>query len=185
MLALQKHFWDAAQLVCRAGGNYGEPFSAKRVVTQGGPLSSFMFNVHVDAVVREWLHQTLGEEAACDGLGECVVKILVAFYVDNGLIASRDPVWLQESFDVLIGLFERIGLFTNAAKMKAMVCIPGRIQEGYTEEEYADYKSLTETSANRKRCRVDCEICSTSLAAGSYQSHLELQHDIFCSMVLQ
>jgi hypothetical protein len=185
MLALQKHFWDTAQLVCRAGGNYGEPFSAKRGVTQGGPLSSLMFNVCVNAVVREWLHQMLGEEAARDGLGECVVKILVAFYLDDGLIASCYPVWLQESFDVLIGLFERIGLFMNAAKTKAMVCIPGRIQESYTEEGYADYKSPTETSANKKHCRVDCEICGTSLAAGSYQSHLELQHDVFCSMVLQ
>jgi hypothetical protein len=55
MLRLQKHFWDTAQLVCHAGGNYGEPFNAKRGFTQGGPLSSLMFNVCVDAVVREWL----------------------------------------------------------------------------------------------------------------------------------
>ncbi len=26
MLCLQKHFWDTAKLVCRAGGNYREPF---------------------------------------------------------------------------------------------------------------------------------------------------------------
>ncbi len=206
MLALQKHFWDTAQLVCRAGGNYGEPFSAGRGVTQGGLLSSLVFNVCVDAgrgvtqggllsslvfnvcvdaVVREWLHQTRGEEAARNGLGDHVAEILVAFYVDDGLIASQDPVWLQESFDVLIGLFEQVGLFTNAAKMKAMVCIPGRIREGYTEEEYAEYKSQTGTASDRKRHRIDCEICGTSLAAGSYQSHLESQHDIFCSMVLQ
>jgi hypothetical protein len=144
-----------------------------------------MFNVCVDALVREWLHQTLGKEAACNGLGDHVAEILVAFYVDNGLIASWDPVWLQESFNVLIGLFKQIGLFTNAAKTKAMVCIPGRIREGYTEEEYAKYKSQTGTAANRKHCCIDCEICGTSFAAGSYQSHLESQHDIFCSMVLQ
>ncbi len=86
-----------------------------------------MFNVCVDAIVREWLHQMLGEEAARDGLGDRVAKILVAFYVNDGLITSCDPVWLQESFDILIGLFERIGLFINAAKTKATVCIPGRI----------------------------------------------------------
>ena len=68
MPALQKHFWDMAQLVCRAGGNYGEPFRAKRSVTHVGPLSSLMLNVCVDAIVREWLHQTLGKEATCDGL---------------------------------------------------------------------------------------------------------------------
>ena len=36
-----------------------------------------------------------------------MAQILVKFYVDDGLIASRDPVWLQESFDLLVGLFER------------------------------------------------------------------------------
>jgi hypothetical protein len=59
MLHLQKHFWDTAKLVCHARGNYKEPFSTKRGVTQGGPLSSLVFNVCVNAVVREWLCQTL------------------------------------------------------------------------------------------------------------------------------
>jgi hypothetical protein len=66
-----------------------------------------------------------------------------------------------------------------------MMCIPGRIREGYTKEEYADYKSQTVTAAGKKRRRVNCEICGASLAAGSYQSHLESQHDDFRSMVLQ
>ena len=77
LLTLQKHFWETATLVCCARGNYGEPFCAERGVTQGGLLSSLMFNVCVDAMVREWLHQTLGEEVARDGLGDCVVEILV------------------------------------------------------------------------------------------------------------
>ena len=59
MLHLQKHFWDTEKMVCRPGGNYGERFNTKRGVTQGGPLSSLVFNVCVNAVVREWLCQTL------------------------------------------------------------------------------------------------------------------------------
>ncbi len=168
MLRLEKHFWDTAKLVCRAGGNYGEPFNAKRGVTQGGPLSSLMFNVCVNAVVREWLCQMLDKDIACNRIGDRVAKILVAFYVDDGPIASCDPFWLQEPFDILIRLFERIGLFTNASKMKVMVCIPGRIREAYTDEEYAEYKSPTGAAADNKRRRIDCEICGTSLAAGSY-----------------
>ncbi len=103
-----------------------------------------------------------------------MAEILVAFYVDDGLIAFRDPVWLQELFDILIRL-----LFTNASKTKVMVCIPGRICEAYTEEQYAKYKSWTGAAADNKRRQIDCEICGTSLVAGSYQSHLESQHDIF------
>jgi hypothetical protein len=179
MLRLQKHFWDTAKLMCRAGGNYGEPFNAERGITQGGPLSSLMFNVCVNAVVREWLYQTLDEDIARDGIDDQVAKILVAFYVEDGLIASRDPVWLQELFDILIRLFEWIGLFTNASKTKVMICIPGRIREAYTEEQYAEYKSPTGAAADNKHRRIDCKICGTSLAAGSYQSHLESQHDIF------
>ena len=106
MLRLQKQFWDTAKLMYRAGGNYGEPFNTKRVVTQVGPLSFLMFNVCVDAMVREWLCQMLDEDAVRDGIGNQVAEILVVFYVDNGRIASRDPVWLQESFNILFGLFE-------------------------------------------------------------------------------
>jgi hypothetical protein len=79
MLRLQNHFWDTTKLVCRAGGNYGEPFNAKRGVTQGGPLSSLMFNVYVDAIVREGLCQTLDKDIARDGIGDRVAKILVVF----------------------------------------------------------------------------------------------------------
>ncbi len=179
MLRLQKHFWDTAKLVCRAEGNYGESFNAARGITQGGPLLSLMFNVCVDAIVREWLCQMLDKDIARDGTGNQAAKILVAFYVDDGLIASCDPFGLQELFDILIRLFEQIRLFTNVSKTKVMVCIPGRIREAYTDKEYAKYKSLTGAAADNKHCWIDCEICGTSLAAGSYQSHLETQHDVF------
>ena len=52
---LIRHFWDEATNVCRASGNYGAPFKAGHGVTQGGPLLAKLFNVIVDAVVREWL----------------------------------------------------------------------------------------------------------------------------------
>ncbi len=64
-----------------------------------------------------------------------------------------------------------------------MVCIPGQIREGWTEEEYANYKSQADPSGEKRR-RVDCEFCGASLAAGSYRGHLETQHDVFRSFVL-
>ncbi len=88
MLRLQKHFWDTAKLVCRAGGNYRKPSNAKRGVTQGDPLSFLMFDVCVDVVLREWLYQMLDENATQDGISNQVAEILVAFYVNDGLIAS-------------------------------------------------------------------------------------------------
>ena len=74
---------------------------------------------------------------------------------------------LEESFDILIGLFERIGLFTYANKTKAMVCIPGQIGEDKIDKEYAKYKSQTKTS-DGKRHQGFCAFCGASLPAGSY-----------------
>ncbi len=56
LLRLQNLFWQNAKLVCRAGGCYWSPFNAERGVTQSSPLSLLMFNMCVNAVVREWLH---------------------------------------------------------------------------------------------------------------------------------
>jgi hypothetical protein len=54
-------------------------------------------------------------------------KEIVAFFVDNGLVGSRDPIWLQSALDILVTLFEGIGLWTNPDKTKVMMCVPGNI----------------------------------------------------------
>jgi hypothetical protein len=62
-----------------------------------------VFNVCVDAVIREWLRRTLSKEAARGELNETSRKS-VAFYVDNGLVGSRDPIWLQSALNILVTL---------------------------------------------------------------------------------
>jgi hypothetical protein len=79
LLRLQNSFWQNARLVCRAGGSYGSLFAAFQGITQGGPLSSLMINVCVNAVVREWLHQTLDDDTARQGIGDKVAKWMVGY----------------------------------------------------------------------------------------------------------
>ena len=114
------------ELVYRAGGSYDRPFKALRGVTQGGPLSPRIFNLMVDAIIREWLQQIMSAEVARVGIGEEVRLLLACFYADNGLIASRDPDFLQQAFDILMGLFDRFSLGTNVEKMAIMICQPCR-----------------------------------------------------------
>jgi hypothetical protein len=182
LLRLQIQFWNQAQMVCHAGGSFGKPFEAFWGITQGGPLSSLMFNVSVDAVIREWLRWTLGKEAA-QGRFEEASREIVAFFVDDGLVGSRDPVWLQSALQVLVILFESISLRTNSDETKVMTCVPGKIRVSHTEEAFhaQQYGPVNPTA---KRHRVECEICGASLAAGSLRSHLETQHDTYRSFVL-
>jgi hypothetical protein len=75
LVRLQNLFcWENAKLVCRAGGCYGNLFAANRGITQGSPLSPLMFNVCFDAIVREWFHQMLGDDAAHKGIGDDVAE---------------------------------------------------------------------------------------------------------------
>ena len=129
-------FWELCVMACRAGGFYGGPFKAYRGVTQGGPLSPRIFNLMVDAVVREWLRIELGEEASRSGIGYELRSLLAAFYADDGLLASRDPVLLQRAMKSLVELFERVGLITNTKKTEAMTCLPGKIRVSLSQEAY-------------------------------------------------
>ncbi len=87
-----------------------------------------LFNMMVDAVVREWL-QILREESELDGeeLDEIMDVLLATFYVDNAYIATREPVFLQWAIDGCVSTFERVGLKTNIRKTKAMIYTPGKI----------------------------------------------------------
>jgi hypothetical protein len=184
IVRLLETFWDLAVLVCRAMGRYGEPFQAERGVTQGGPVSPRLFNIMVDAIVREWFRQVFGDEVARDGVGEAVRLFIALFYVDDGWIASRDPEQLQHSFGILIGLFERVGLFTNVDKTKAMICIPGRIRTKLSTEVYERSRFGFCTAKAWESRRVECDICGANLSASSLSSHLETQHDVYRSRVL-
>jgi hypothetical protein len=57
LVCLVQTYWRDAIMVCWGLGYYGTPFKAGRGVTQGGPLSAKLFNILVDAVVREWFWQ--------------------------------------------------------------------------------------------------------------------------------
>ena len=86
MKKLIQLFWDNDKLVCQASGVFGKPFNAGRGIPQGCPVSPRIFNVMVDAIIREWLCQVLGEEVASLGIGIEIRQFLIAFYADSGLI---------------------------------------------------------------------------------------------------
>jgi hypothetical protein len=53
-----------------------------------------------------------------------------------GLVMSQDPELLQRAFDILTGLFERVGLRTNTKKTEAMAFVPVRIRKCLSADAY-------------------------------------------------
>ena len=62
------------------------------------------------------------------GLGHAVGQIMGVFYADYGPVGSRYPELIQVDINVLISLFQRIGLMANVSKSKTMTCQPGIIR---------------------------------------------------------
>jgi hypothetical protein len=107
MIRLIRTFWDSASNVCWAKGNYGRPFKAVHGVTQGEPLSAKLFNILVNAVVREWMRLMRAMINDVDGnLADCIAGLFVVFYTNNGYIVSRDTEFQQEALDILVETFK-------------------------------------------------------------------------------
>ena len=75
----------------------------------------------VYAMVRNWVGMVAKNKAAPDGLGFVVAEKAELFYAGKCMIFSTNPVWLHWLFNVLIGLFVRVGLRKNVVAMVAMV----------------------------------------------------------------
>ena len=179
MLRLICNFWESATNVCRAKGNYGRPFKAGRGVTQGGPLSAKLFNLIVDAVVREWIRQMRDTLDDPQGrLTDQIEALFAIFYMDDGYIASRDAEFLQSALDILVDTFKRVGLATNTKKTQAMVCTPGKIRVQLPTDSYRRLKEGVAAGEEASRV-VECHACQKKLQARSLRSHLASSHDIY------
>jgi hypothetical protein len=180
------HFWDEATNVCRASGNYEVPFKLGRGVMQGGPLSAKLFNIIVDAVVREW-HRIVRANMDVADKGELdnmMVALFAIFYVDDAYVAARDPVFLQSALDVLVDTFARVGLKTNIAKTQAMMCTPGKIRVQLPSESYRQLRMGRVTAVDREARVVTCRECRKQMRHSSLGRHLADVHNVYQKVVV-
>jgi hypothetical protein len=168
LLKILTNFWSSLRVVARQQGYYGDPFKSKRGTTQGNIISPTIFNIIVDAIVRAWYHQ-LESENLSD-------KVRAVFFADDGHIYSNDAEALQRALEIIVQLFERMGLQTNPTKTKAMVCAPNPTVTRICTPAYKrrmeeiNNNSTTEplpTYSERKRQQIECEICHARLQARS------------------
>ena len=167
-------YWRRLTMVARAGGYYGKALKGERGVTQDDPLYPTIFNVVVDAVVRNWVNGLVDEAEEKGKMGREGRHQSAVFYADDGIVVSSDPTWLQGDFNALLDIFDRVGLLTNVRKTVSMVCNPCRAGAGNrTEEAYSRrVVGVRKSYAERQGERVACEECGEVIAVGSMLSHL-------------
>ena len=142
MILLIGDFWNRAKYVCQAKGHYGSIFRAGRGITQGGPLSARLFNILVDAVVREWMRVMRMTIHCEDDKKQALMATLFAiFYVDDTYIAAKDPAFLQHTLDILVETFQQVGPDNNTKKTVAMICTLGKIRVQLPKESSSRLKA--------------------------------------------
>ena len=99
------------------------------------------------------------------------------FYVEDGLVACNNLVWLHWLFYVITVLFKRVGLWTNMAKMAAMVCHTGPIADRHSTPTYGMSMAGEGNSYwLRQRRWVICMEYGADLVNASLAAHMETWH---------
>ena len=107
-------------MVAKAGGYFGIPLKGYRGVTQVNLLSPMFFNVVVGAVVCLWVTVVVPTQEYMEGPSLSIQDLAAYFYTKYGLVVLNQPKRLQRLFNVLTGLFYRVGLRMNMQKTLSM-----------------------------------------------------------------
>jgi len=105
MLALIALQWCKMQVTPKQADFFSMPFCQDSGQITGSVLGPLVFNVVVDSVVRHWMTVMVNDGGTSAITGLAVKERLLPFCADDGMVASRDPAWLQEALTALVALF--------------------------------------------------------------------------------
>ena len=114
-LCLLRRYWEHIYMVERSDRYFGASFKGQSGVTKVYPISPTTFNVVVYMVFLHWLSVVAEAEggAGPKGFGRDIQRLGEYFYADDGLVTSTRLSIIQREFNVLVELFNQVGLFKN------------------------------------------------------------------------
>ena len=74
VLRLLQNYWYRLSMMERYVGYFGGPFKVRRGVNQGFPISSIIFNVVVDVVIRHWISVVVDTEGVEGGVSTLGIR---------------------------------------------------------------------------------------------------------------
>ena len=158
--------WDGDTMIPRQAGYYGRAFRARRGVRQGDIVSPLIFNIMVDAVVRNWRHEQQPNE----------IEDLALFYADDGLITGAEAVTVQRTIDQMTRDFRSLGLRMNATKTEYMTMKGGkRVTRLSTRAFNRMQTGEGMTQREHSLAKVLCSECGTTVSRQYLPRHLKTQ----------
>jgi len=177
MLALIVPQWDKMQVIPKQADFFGMPFCQDSGQITGSVLGPLIFDVVVDSVVRHWMTIVVEDGGTSAMTGLAVKELLLPFCADDGMIASRDPAWLQEALTVLVALFRRAGLEIHVKKTKVMICHPGFIKTHFSDARCKRRITGEGPSPQQlKKTAVAFPRCNKKMNKASLSVHMETIH---------
>ena len=122
--------------MARSGRYYSNPFMVIIGVMQGDPLTHTIFNIVLDVVIPLWDTLVTVEASVLEGLGRVFQTLYAFFYIDDMLLDSQSPSRLQASLEVLMGLFDHVGIQTKFVTIVGMTCVPCLISQSLLKVSY-------------------------------------------------
>ena len=168
--SLIESVWEWELLVPKSIDCFGNSFHAHWGIQQGDVLSPVIFNIVVDAVIREWL-------ACVDA--SFLTGLDAFFYANDGHLVGDNPDMLQEGLNIIVELFRRMGLEMNSNKTKAMIFFGSIGSHRMSSEAYAHcFDKLLPTQWECMLQNVRCPKCSKSITHQHLTLHLYEAHAI-------
>jgi Reverse transcriptase (RNA-dependent DNA polymerase) len=140
MLQIMKNIWDHDTIIPKPNQFFGQAFKAERGVRQGDIISPTLFNIMLDAVLRD-----SDNNAQMDNITK------VQFYADKGFIASPDHTITQHTLDALLHSFAKFGLRINTTKTESMVMVGGKPTHCMLDTAYNRMITKTGMACKEKR----------------------------------
>jgi hypothetical protein len=160
--------WEHKLMTPKSGSCFGSPFHAYRGVRQGNVISPIIFNIVVDAVLREWDARV--EAAHLTGM-------TIFFYADDERIDGDDDTNVQEGLNIIMELFLQMGLHMNSKKTKAMIHLFHSPFHSMSSAAYARrYNKSLPTQWQQSLQKVTCPKCNLSVNRQYLTLHMHEQH---------
>jgi len=125
-------------------------------------MSPTIFNIVIDAVIRNWEHVHV----------PVPLEEVSLFYIDDGAITGTDAGRLQASLDIIASGFESFGLVMNATKTKYMVMSGDKYR---VQQSMMAYNRRTtgegDTFREWNSAKVLCNQCGTEVGRNYLKKH--------------